>query len=384
MSQQGPILVVSTARRPSFAATLDLARLFPVVETEWADAVRAVEQVQPAAVLAATVRHRCSWPCGAGSAGCGTPALSAADRGRPAGPASRQRHSLLSEPNLASPELADPNLASPNLASPRRLRPPGGPPACRAARAVVACDRDAPAGAGNADGAVGYRSGARRYRAADRPRRRLSDVVGRAWRAHRRGRRALDRGGCEASQRQGHRRHRARRRFQPARDRRLPHRADGGRPVPQPSRRRDGSRSGAGLRPAEPRGRLRRRRPGGRNGAAADPPACLRSASEPHAEGHRRRWPDRRADRPAHPRSLRARLCQRHLPDAATRRRIVGRTLCVRSRTSPRAIRRRADHQPPDAANGFRRRPGRRLGGRGVCRNRPEDRAHRSRGGCRA
>jgi hypothetical protein len=54
MSQQGPILVVSTARRPSFAATLDLARLFPVVETEWADAVRAVEQVQPAAVLADT------------------------------------------------------------------------------------------------------------------------------------------------------------------------------------------------------------------------------------------------------------------------------------------------------------------------------------------
>jgi GGDEF domain-containing protein len=54
MSQQGPILVVSTARRPSFAATLDLAKLFPVVETEWADAVRAVDQVQPAAVLAAT------------------------------------------------------------------------------------------------------------------------------------------------------------------------------------------------------------------------------------------------------------------------------------------------------------------------------------------
>src|SRR6478735_5185198 len=54
MSQQGPILVVSTARRPSFAATLDIGRLFPVVATEWADAVRAVEQVQPAAVLAAT------------------------------------------------------------------------------------------------------------------------------------------------------------------------------------------------------------------------------------------------------------------------------------------------------------------------------------------
>src|SRR5512138_588168 len=54
MSQQGPILVVSTARRPSFATTLDIGKLFPVVETEWADAARAVEQVQPAAVLAAT------------------------------------------------------------------------------------------------------------------------------------------------------------------------------------------------------------------------------------------------------------------------------------------------------------------------------------------
>jgi hypothetical protein len=54
MSQQGPILVVSTAKQPSFAATIDIGRLFPVVETEWADAVRAVEQVQPAAVLAAT------------------------------------------------------------------------------------------------------------------------------------------------------------------------------------------------------------------------------------------------------------------------------------------------------------------------------------------
>ncbi|MBR1149393.1 GGDEF domain-containing protein [Bradyrhizobium sp. JYMT SZCCT0428] len=54
MSQQGPILVVSTARRPSFAAALDVAKLFPVVEAEWADASRAVEQMQPAAVLAAT------------------------------------------------------------------------------------------------------------------------------------------------------------------------------------------------------------------------------------------------------------------------------------------------------------------------------------------
>jgi hypothetical protein len=54
MSQQGPILVVSTAERPSFASALDEAKLFPVVETEWADAARAVEQVQPAAILTAT------------------------------------------------------------------------------------------------------------------------------------------------------------------------------------------------------------------------------------------------------------------------------------------------------------------------------------------
>jgi hypothetical protein len=54
MSQQGPILVVSTAERPSFASALDDAQLFPVVETEWADAARAVEQVQPAAILTAT------------------------------------------------------------------------------------------------------------------------------------------------------------------------------------------------------------------------------------------------------------------------------------------------------------------------------------------
>jgi hypothetical protein len=54
MSQQGPILVVSTAQRPSFADALDVAKLFPVIEVEWADAARAVDQVQPAAVIAAS------------------------------------------------------------------------------------------------------------------------------------------------------------------------------------------------------------------------------------------------------------------------------------------------------------------------------------------
>src|SRR5438445_6289196 len=53
MSQAGPILFVSNAERPAFIAALDEARLFPVVDSDWASAARAVEQVQPAAVLAA-------------------------------------------------------------------------------------------------------------------------------------------------------------------------------------------------------------------------------------------------------------------------------------------------------------------------------------------
>ncbi len=54
MSQQGPILLVSTVRRPPFADALDAARLFPVIDADWADAARGVEQVQPAAVLVTT------------------------------------------------------------------------------------------------------------------------------------------------------------------------------------------------------------------------------------------------------------------------------------------------------------------------------------------
>jgi hypothetical protein len=53
MSQQGPILVVSSDAWPSFVTTLDEAKMFPVIQTGWADAGRAVTQVQPAAVLAA-------------------------------------------------------------------------------------------------------------------------------------------------------------------------------------------------------------------------------------------------------------------------------------------------------------------------------------------
>ena len=57
MSQAGPILFVSDAERPAFVAALDEARLFPVVDTDWASAARAVAEVQPAAVLAAMHGH---------------------------------------------------------------------------------------------------------------------------------------------------------------------------------------------------------------------------------------------------------------------------------------------------------------------------------------
>ena len=53
MSQQGPLIVVSTAGRPSFANALDDAKMFPMIDADWADASRAVAQLHPAAVLVA-------------------------------------------------------------------------------------------------------------------------------------------------------------------------------------------------------------------------------------------------------------------------------------------------------------------------------------------
>jgi hypothetical protein len=53
MSLQGPILVVSTARQPAFRAALDDTKMFPIIDTNWADASRAVAELQPAAVFVA-------------------------------------------------------------------------------------------------------------------------------------------------------------------------------------------------------------------------------------------------------------------------------------------------------------------------------------------
>jgi hypothetical protein len=51
MSQQGPILVVSSGEPSSVVTVLSETRMFPVVETNWSEAAHAVGQLQPAAVL---------------------------------------------------------------------------------------------------------------------------------------------------------------------------------------------------------------------------------------------------------------------------------------------------------------------------------------------
>ncbi len=51
MSQQGPILVVSSGEPSSALATLSETGMFPVIETSWSEAMHAVGQLLPAAVL---------------------------------------------------------------------------------------------------------------------------------------------------------------------------------------------------------------------------------------------------------------------------------------------------------------------------------------------
>src|ERR1700730_6650970 len=120
MSQQGPIIVVSTAERPSFASALDDAKMFPIIDTAWADASRAIEQLQPAAVLAAM------------------PEAVEADFEILAKRISAQRpyRPLLS---------MDPRKCHSFLPSKRQFRPPGCAPARRAAYQELARHRDAPA-----------------------------------------------------------------------------------------------------------------------------------------------------------------------------------------------------------------------------------------------
>src|SRR6185437_3714622 len=145
MSQQGPVIVVSATGRPSFAAALDETRVFPIIDAGWNDASRAVETLQPAAVLAAMPA-------------AGEPRLDALAKQI----AARQPYLPLIAVDAKTP--------LPENAIPFSL-------------------------------AVGSRARARRDGAADRPRRGLSRAVGRVRRAARRGRRAQHRGRCKAPQR---------------------------------------------------------------------------------------------------------------------------------------------------------------------------------------
>jgi hypothetical protein len=52
MSQQGPILIIGNNGRPSISAALEETGMFPLVDADWGNAVRAVSDVQPAAVVA--------------------------------------------------------------------------------------------------------------------------------------------------------------------------------------------------------------------------------------------------------------------------------------------------------------------------------------------
>jgi len=53
MPVQGPIIVVSSTRQPPFAAALDGAGIFPIVDATWTEASRAIARLQPAGVLVA-------------------------------------------------------------------------------------------------------------------------------------------------------------------------------------------------------------------------------------------------------------------------------------------------------------------------------------------
>ena len=208
MSQQGPILVVSTSGRPSFASTLDEAKLFPVIDTVWADAARAVEQLRPGAVLAAM-------------AGAGQPAFDALARQIAA---SEPYLPLIAvDPTGELPENAIP-FAQGNAGTDRLLARLNAALRVRSLHATVMRRLD-PA---KRTGVRRDRYRPRRDRAADRPRQRLSGAVGGAWRAHGRGRCAEHRGRRKTPQHPRYRRHRAWRRFFAARGPCIPDGAHGG------------------------------------------------------------------------------------------------------------------------------------------------------------
>jgi hypothetical protein len=51
MSQQGPIIVVSSGEKLSFSTALSETKMFPVIDAVWSEAAQALDRLQPAAVL---------------------------------------------------------------------------------------------------------------------------------------------------------------------------------------------------------------------------------------------------------------------------------------------------------------------------------------------
>jgi hypothetical protein len=62
MSLQGPIIVVADEKQPRLTAALDAARMFPLLEAAWADARRAVAELNPALIVMA-MRQDASCDC---------------------------------------------------------------------------------------------------------------------------------------------------------------------------------------------------------------------------------------------------------------------------------------------------------------------------------
>lgn len=60
MSHQGPIVIVSDDKQRALCAALDAAKMFPLVETGWAEAPRAVAQLDPVLIVAAMPQHASS------------------------------------------------------------------------------------------------------------------------------------------------------------------------------------------------------------------------------------------------------------------------------------------------------------------------------------
>jgi len=61
MSQQGPIIIVSSGEKLSFATALAETKMFPLIDAIWPEASQAVERLQPAAVLVSASEDTDAW-----------------------------------------------------------------------------------------------------------------------------------------------------------------------------------------------------------------------------------------------------------------------------------------------------------------------------------